>query len=132
MRKPNRTSCRMENIAAPIRSARQPADRPVWLGAQESRWPTVSSFASPIRTCMNTPVTRSLRVSGQFRFKPGLVGSDAGFLSFFHDAAVEEMDRALGEAGVALVVRHHADGRAVAVQVAQQFHHGLAVFRGQV
>src|SRR5258708_24951904 len=31
-----------------------------------------------------------------------LVDADAGFLGFFHDAAVEEVDGALGEIGVAL------------------------------
>src|SRR5258708_17085898 len=61
-----------------------------------------------------------------------LVGSDAGFLGFFYDAAVEEVNGALGEVGVALVVRDHADGRAVAMQVAQQFHHGFAVLGVQV
>src|SRR5713226_8962469 len=61
-----------------------------------------------------------------------LVGSDAGFLSFFYYAAVEEVDGALGEIGVALVVRNHADGGAVAVQVAQQLHDRFAVFGVQV
>src|SRR5712692_4464811 len=61
-----------------------------------------------------------------------LVSSDAGFLGFFHDAAIEEVDSALGEIGVALVVRNHADGGAVAVQVAQQLHHCFTVFRVQV
>jgi len=42
------------------------------------------------------------------------------------------MDGALGEIGVALVVRDHADGRAVAVQVAQQLHDRFAVFGVQV
>ena len=61
-----------------------------------------------------------------------LVGSDAGFLSFFHDAAVEEVNGALGEVGIALVVSDHADGGAVAVQVAQQLHDRFAVFGVQV
>src|SRR5713226_5376364 len=61
-----------------------------------------------------------------------LVRSDAGFLGFFHDAAVEEVDGALREVGVALIVRNHADGGAVAVQVAQQLHDGFTVFRVQV
>src|SRR5258707_4240006 len=61
-----------------------------------------------------------------------LVGSDAGFLGFFYDAAVEEVNGALGEVGVALVVRDHADGCAIAMQVAQQFHHGFTVLGVQV
>src|SRR5712671_7635272 len=61
-----------------------------------------------------------------------LVGSDAGFLGFFYDATVEEVDGALGEVGVALVVGNHADGGAVAMQIAQKFHHGFAVFGVQV
>ena len=61
------------------------------------------------------------------RLKP-----DAGFFGFFHDASVKQVNVALGEVGVALVVGHHADGRAVAMQVAQQFHHGFAVLGVQV
>src|SRR5713101_785262 len=69
---------------------------------------------------------------GSVQFRPELVGSDAGFLGFFHDAAVEEVDGALGEIGVALVVRDHADGGAVAVQVAQELHDRFAVLGVQV
>src|SRR6266852_2019097 len=61
-----------------------------------------------------------------------LVGSDASFLGFFDDAAVEEVNGALGKFGVALVVGDHADGGAVAVQVAQQLHDRFAVFGVQV
>src|SRR6266852_5065692 len=61
-----------------------------------------------------------------------LVGSDAGFLGFFDDAAVEEVNGALGKVGVALVVCDHADGGAVAVQIAQQLHDRFAVFGVQV
>src|SRR6267154_3598945 len=61
-----------------------------------------------------------------------LVGSDAGFLGFFYDAAVEEVNGALGEVGVALVVRDHANGGAIAMQVAQQFHHRFTVLGVQV
>src|SRR6266446_615191 len=42
--------------------------------------------------------------------------SDASFLRLFHDSPVEKMDGAFGEIGVALVVSHHADRRAVAVR----------------
>src|SRR6185503_8918847 len=43
------------------------------------------------------------------------------------DAAVEEMDGAIGVPRVARIVRDHADGRAFAVQLAQELHHRLAV-----
>ena len=42
------------------------------------------------------------------------------------------MNRALGKIGVALIVRHHADRCATAMELAQEFHHCLAVFRVQV
>ena len=48
------------------------------------------------------------------------------------DAAVEQMDAAVGVARVARVVRHHADRRAFAVQLAQQLHHRFAVLRVEV
>ena len=54
----------------------------------------------------------------QIQFYAELVGSDAGFLGFFYDAAVEEVDGALGEIGVALVVSNHANCCAITVQVA--------------
>src|SRR5689334_11204861 len=46
-----------------------------------------------------------------------------------HDAAVEELDRALCVAGEARIVRHHADRAPLLVQVAQQVHHRFAVRR---
>src|SRR5438874_8883908 len=45
------------------------------------------------------------------------------------DAAVEEMDGAVGVARVARVVRDHADRRAFTVQLAEQLHDGFAVLR---
>src|SRR5437667_7366969 len=60
------------------------------------------------------------------------ISADARFLSLFDDTAVEQMDSALGEVGVALVVGDHADGGAVAVQVAQQLHHRFTVLGVQV
>src|SRR5260370_2161465 len=59
-------------------------------------------------------------------------GSDSGFLRFLHDAAIEQMNVALGKTRVTLVVRNHANGRAVAVQIAQQLHDRLAVLRIEV
>src|SRR6266566_1166707 len=58
--------------------------------------------------------------------------SDARFLCFLNDAAVEQMDGALREIRVTLVVRDHADRSPVAVQVAQQLHDRLAVLRVEV
>src|SRR6516225_8613287 len=49
-----------------------------------------------------------------------------------HDAAVEELDRALRVAREPGVVRDHADRAALLVQVAQQVHHRLAVRRIEV
>src|ERR1035437_10508605 len=46
--------------------------------------------------------------------------------------SIEQMDLAIGVLGKARIVRHHADGRALAMQIGQQVHHGLAVFRVQV
>ena len=51
---------------------------------------------------------------------------------FFHDAAVEQVNRAIGDAGVARIVRHHSDRRAFAMQLPQQVHHGFAVLGVQV
>src|SRR5260370_1181242 len=59
-------------------------------------------------------------------------GSDTSFLCFFHDASIEQMDGALREIRVALVVRDHAHRSPVAVQIAQQFHHRFTVFRVEV
>src|SRR5688572_4710321 len=49
-----------------------------------------------------------------------------------HDAAVEQLDRALRVPREARVVRHHADRAALLVQVAEQVHHRLAVRRVEV
>ena len=52
--------------------------------------------------------------------------------ALFDDAAVEEVDRAVGVRGVARIVRDHADRRAAAVQLAKQLHHRFAVRRIEV
>jgi hypothetical protein len=49
-----------------------------------------------------------------------------GTFVFVHDASIEQMNGALGVAGVSRVVRDHADGGALAVKLGQHFHHGLA------
>ena len=53
-------------------------------------------------------------------------------LFFRDDLAVEQVDFALGVLGEARIVGHHADGRAFAMQVLQQFHHRFAVARVEV
>ena len=65
----------------------------------------------------------------------GLVGLDARLFrcaTLFDDAAVEQVDRAIGVRGVARIVRDHADRRAAAVQLAKQLHHRFAVRRIEV
>ena len=48
------------------------------------------------------------------------------------DASVVQMDRPVGVRRIARVVGHHADGRAIAVQLTQQLHHEFAVVRVEV
>src|SRR5277367_4569255 len=55
-----------------------------------------------------------------------------GFLRFFGDASVEEVNAAIGEVGVALIVSDHANGGAVAMEIAEEFHNGFAIFGVQV
>jgi len=62
----------------------------------------------------------------------GLNGRGVRADSFLDDAAVEKMDGAVSDAGVARIVRYHADRGAFAVQLAQQVHHRFAVLRVQV
>src|SRR5262245_19920402 len=51
---------------------------------------------------------------------------------FLDDAAVEQMDGAVGVPRVARVVRDHADRGALTVQLAEQLHDRLAVLRVEV
>src|SRR6185295_1046057 len=48
------------------------------------------------------------------------------------DAAVEDVDAAIGVARVTRIVRDHADRRAAAMQLAQEIHHGFAASRVEV
>ena len=43
------------------------------------------------------------------------------------DAAVEQVDLSLGKTRIAGIVRHHADRRALTMQIAQQIHHRFAI-----
>ena len=45
----------------------------------------------------------------------------------FHDATVEEVDRAIGVLGESLVVRDHANGRTALVQFLEERHDGFAI-----
>src|SRR6059058_3683239 len=49
---------------------------------------------------------------------------DGHFHPLLDHAAVEQMDATLGVTRVSRIVRHHADRRARAVQLAEQIHHG--------
>ena len=55
-----------------------------------------------------------------------------GKFAFSDDLAVEQVNIAVGMAGKAGVVRHHADGCAFAMQVLQQLHHRFAVARIEI
>src|ERR1700761_1316353 len=68
----------------------------------------------------------------RYSWHDGRLGGYADFPRFIDDAAVEQVNVALGEIGVALIVRHHANSGAVAMQVAQEFHDRFAVFGVQV
>src|SRR2546422_8812936 len=58
--------------------------------------------------------------------------SDARFLRFLDDAAVKQVNCALGEICVTLIVRNHAYRRTIAMQIAEQLHDGFAVLGVQV
>src|SRR6266851_2031625 len=58
--------------------------------------------------------------------------SNRHFSLFLDDAAVEDVDAAVGVPRVTRVVRHHADGGAGAMQLAEQIHHRLAAARIEV
>src|SRR3989442_11352396 len=58
--------------------------------------------------------------------------SYARFLRLFHDATVKQVNCALGEIRVALVVRDHTNCCAVAVQIAKEFHDRFTILRVQV
>src|SRR5260370_1993301 len=81
-------------------------------------------------TSMRIPYRTSC--TKEFIGVPPRSGADASFLCLLDDAAIEQMNVALGEIRVPLIVRNHANGRAVAVQIAQQFHDRLAVLRIEV
>ena len=51
---------------------------------------------------------------------------------FIHYAAVKQMNLSIGMTRVARIVRDHTNGCALLVQLAQEFHHSLAVGRVEV
>src|SRR5271155_1152360 len=75
-------------------------------------------------SCPNVPMERPLSRTP--------LNANAGFFGFFDDATVEQVNGAFGEVRVTRVVGHHADGGAVAVEVAEKFHDGFAVLGVQV
>ena len=62
----------------------------------------------------------------------GFLLRDRHFRLFFDDTAVEDVDAAVGVTRVARIVRHHADRRAGAVQLAEQIHDRFAAARVEV
>ena len=58
-----------------------------------------------------------------------LVGANVRFLRLFHNASVKQMNGALREVRISLVVRNHADRGAAGVQLLEQRHDGFAVAR---
>src|SRR5579862_1262116 len=91
---------------------------------------SISPLATPaarleIRRFSNTPLHK--RRIGSLGFCAGeiceiapLDGSRPCADRFFNDAAVEQVNRAVGDTRVARIVRHHADRRAFAMQLPQQ------------
>jgi hypothetical protein len=53
-------------------------------------------------------------------------------LFLLNDAAIHQVDGAIGNASVAWVVGDHANRGAVGVQLAQQVHHRFAIFRIEI
>src|SRR6201997_5692515 len=91
---------------------------------------SISPLATPaarleIRRFSNTPLHK--RRIGSLGFCAGeiyeiapLDGCRPRADGFFHDAAVEQMNRAVGNAGITRIVRHHANRRAFAMQLPPQ------------
>src|SRR5690348_11891587 len=97
---------------------------------------SATTHTSVVSLCLKS-IRTPKRMSCQIEFieRPScraLLCADAGFLGLFDDPSVKQVNGALGEVCIALVVGHHADRRAVAMQIAQQFHDGFAVLRVQV
>src|SRR5690349_10748347 len=92
---------------------------------------SATTHTSVVSLCLKS-IRMPKRMSCQSEFieRPScrtLLCADAGFLRFFDDPSVKQVNRAFREIRVALVVGHHANCRAVAVQIPQQFHDGFAV-----
>src|SRR5262245_28394972 len=106
-------------ITAPRPRPSTPAASAVKAGARLS--PETAAFSSSMNACIGCS-------SGLGRAALGKVDQRA----LVDDAAVEELDLAVRVVGIARVVRDHADGRAFAVQLAQEVHDRLAVPRVEV
>src|SRR5262245_60075891 len=106
-------------ITAPRPSPSTPAASAANPGARPS--PAIAAFNSS----MNARIRRSSGLGG------AALG-EADQRALVDNAAVEELDLAVRVVGIARVVRDHADGRAFAVQLAQEVHDRLAVPRVEV
>src|SRR5262245_45294640 len=96
-------------ITAPRPSPSTPTARAVNAGARVR--PATAAFSSS----SNARMIRSSGLGGA-----ALRQVDQGAL--VHDAAVEQLHLPVGVVRVARIVRDHADGRALAVQFAEQVH----------
>src|SRR5277367_6414059 len=90
-------------------------------------WTAPGKLVASMKNCSPSAEGESTRLQG---FTGGQVLRaaylrGAGFVGNF---AIEKMDSAFGVLRVARVVSNHANGRAVAVKVAKQIHHGVAIF----
>jgi hypothetical protein len=57
---------------------------------------------------------------------------DAAGQSLFGNPYVDKMDGAIGHSRIARIVRDHADGRALPVQLLQEIHHHFAILRIEI
>src|SRR5438552_1566012 len=88
---------------------------PEWTRLFERKWPARGSgFKERIRGVWTRNGALGLPAFGRFHL-------------LLHDSTVEEVDGALGVAGEARIVRHHADGGAGLVELLEQIHDRLAV-----
>src|SRR5574341_2194691 len=85
--------------------------------------------AAPLPYDFSTLTRRIIRTSGR---PAGRRSRRAPRDALLDDPAVEQVNDAVRVPGVARVVGHHADGGAVAVQLAQELHDRLAALRVEV
>ena len=105
----------------------------------KKKWPRPPATNAAIKSVVLATFTRQPRTSGAVAFSgmsrarhaptllPQAVAKALSRSDTLDDPPVQKVNRALGEARVVLVVGDDADGRAVAVQLFQQLHHGFAI-----